>query len=209
LIPLAIIQQKYASLSDAELCNLARESTTLTQEAFIALKREFRKRQLDKALLLQAENQRVEAKQERIRENLANTYERHLEKIWVTAMEGKQNRLSDEEIVTQLRMLGLSYEEANEVLLLLPGVVKELLPRAGQQMKRCGGASVLGIFGLFLAFTSFDSLPLSLLYVAGALLLYGGIGFFKAESQFQTCRQVQLVLEEEGREEEQIGKSKE
>jgi hypothetical protein len=197
LVPIDVIKQKYASLSDTELCSLAKESTTLSHEAFIALKREFRKRNLDAELILEAEKQRVEEKQDRIRENLAGEYENHLSKVWRTAMERKQSQLPEEEIVANLCELGLSYSDANEVLRCLPDVVKYLFTKAGQHMKKSGIACLLGLFGLFVFIQNPSSLPLSVIYLVGVLLVYGAIGFFTAENQYQKCRQVLQVMEEE------------
>ena len=198
MIPIEIIKQKYASLSDAELCALVGESTSLSHEAFLALKRELRKRRLDGDLILVAEKQRVAEKQGRIQENLAKAYESHVQKVWLSTMEGKQRGLRDEELITQLRELGLSYEEASEVLLLLPRVVNDLFRKAGQHMKKCGLACLLGLLGLFILLPNFSSVPLSVLYLSGVLLLYGAVGFFKAERQYQQCRQVLEVLAQEG-----------
>jgi hypothetical protein len=127
MIDINIVKDKYANMHDGEIIELASDSSSLTHEAFLLLKREFKRRNLDKDIISASEESRIETKKEKIRENISTGRKEFAKEIWLCALNAKYKDLTDEEIQIQLIEKGLSYDQSRQVTGQLEEVVKELL----------------------------------------------------------------------------------
>ena len=74
MINIQSVRERYASMDDWELLATAKEPADLSQDAFILLKREMRKRCLNLELIQEAEEHRVQLKKDRVRNNVISEW---------------------------------------------------------------------------------------------------------------------------------------
>ncbi len=111
-----LVKHQYASMTDGQLVYLAKGSDDLTYEAFLILKKEFRKRNLDKEIIKKAEENRVQLKKDKIKSYLEKELLNNVSQILRTVINGKLSSTPNAEIQEQLMELGLDYEQSSEVI---------------------------------------------------------------------------------------------
>ena len=134
MININLVKERYSRMLDSEIIALAEDSTQLTNEAFYLLKQEFRKRNLDKAILLAGMDERIEEKKEKVRNNIAIEREKFENAIWTYALNEKYKDLDDDEIQLGLMERGLTYEDAKEVTEFLEELSKLLISESNDNM---------------------------------------------------------------------------
>lgn len=167
MIDIDIIKQKYSQMTDEELMFLAKaDGNEITHEAFIALKREFRKRGLH---FEDIEESRTAVKKQEILGNLEKESELISDKLWSHVFELSYTGKSDNEIYQFLTDEGFSPELAHQIIESLETVVKKVIAKIEKHIISCKLSFACGCLLLFINYYSSISFQL---YIVGIILSF-------------------------------------
>lgn len=180
MISIADVKERYASMCDTEILALADESGSLTHEAFLVLKQEFKKRNLDNALISFHQHSRIEQKKEVVRNNITKDREDFVGNTLELVLDAKYNNLPDEEICEQLVEQGIHRDQTLKILEQLEAIVLRM--KETNQNDIIAGA-ISFIVGVIITVGTLNaSSNGGVILIAWGAILFGAIKFFKAEN---------------------------
>lgn len=170
MIDPAVIKEKYAQMSDEALLSFAKtEGLKLTSDAFLLLREEFKRRELDSTVMLQLEHEII------LRHSL-NRRQSEMEQlaafdtaVWEYAFEQKMKGVSSYEIHQGIINMGVSSEDAYFVINNLKKRALVIKADASLDVSAGYGIIVLGIVASYIFF-SIDRFEL-----VGIMIIIAGI----------------------------------
>jgi hypothetical protein len=159
MIDVELIKTSYSQMADEQLIFLARnESASISQEAFIVLKRELRKRNLSAEIITEAEKTREAKHREKIINNLEQEFSKATNKLWNEIFEMKAQGRSNLEIKEFLLNEGLTYENAELYIGEMKMVAEENLKRNNRHIQKTVYGFLLAALILVWNYFSFFSI---------------------------------------------------
>lgn len=196
MVDVETIREHYAAMPDFKLLQIAEEGSELTNEAFIILKNEIKKRGLNTDVINQQQEIRIENNKEKIRANLRNSVTEYKNKIWTLALDSKQQGMTDEEIQRSLIKEGLMPEDAANIVMALPQVAQFLLKDA----KAAVSAENLWLLFVVVLMIAMICVGMSFwgLYAMGAVrCIAAGVRMSAASRQKTKAEEIIAVIEKE------------
>jgi hypothetical protein len=192
MIDIDLIRGKYSRMTDEELIFLANtDGNEITHEAFIVLKREFKKRNLQFDNL---ENQRIAFKKQKIVDNLENESQLISDKLWNHVFELSYVGESNEVIYHFLVEEGLPPESAQKVIESLEKVVEKIIAKIERYITVCKISFIGGFLLFFVNYYSYISFQL---YVVGIILsIKAAISWADNEKQKNKFRKILSNIQE-------------
>jgi hypothetical protein len=189
MIDLAIIRERYAAMSDAELLKLAKtEGHELTKEAFKMLQEEFARRKLDLALVDSFVEENKAISREKSMQRLEDNYTGELQVLIGFAMEEKAGGSTDGQIHHALLEKGLTAEEATQIVDSLEEGAKLLLEAAEKNVMRGLLFSTVGTMITVYSFTAAGAGGAFI--ITWGAIVFGAIRLFKGLSEKNKYRRV-------------------
>lgn len=172
MIDISLIKDRYSKMTDEQLVFLAKsDALSITHEAFIAFKREFKSRNLQPEIIHKIEEQRIALKKQKIIHSLERESQSFNHKIWSRLFELIQDEEPDEVIIQTLVDEGVRLESAVYIIENLEMVVRNVLEKTKKHINKCilsfGGGCLVLVFNYYFSIT--DSL-----YFYGFLLALAG-----------------------------------
>lgn len=170
MIDPAVIREKYAQMSDEALLSFAKtEGLKLTSDAFLLLREEFKKRELDAAVMRELEHEII------LRHSL-NRRQSEMEQlaafdatVWEYAFEQKMKGVSSYEIHQGIINMGVSSEDAYFVVDNLKKRALVIKAEASLGVSSGYGIIVLGIVASYIFFS------IARFELIGIVIVIGGI----------------------------------
>jgi len=167
-----LIKINYSRMPDEQLLYLARtDGTSITYQAFITLKKEFRKRNLPPDIIEEIENKRNEDHIARLKNNLEEESDRINSKLWRKIFQMKFEEKSDDEIKQFLMHSGVSYEDSETAVSNMKEMSEKVVERAKEYIKTSIYAFLFSTVVLVLNYNSFISV---------ITIYFGVVGFFSS-----------------------------
>ena len=180
MINIADVKERYATMSDTDILRLADESSSLTHEAFLVLKQEFKKRTLDNTIISYQQQIRIEQKKQVVRDNITQSRQDFAGNILELVLNAKYNNHSDKEICEQLVEQGISQEQTLKILEQLEAIVGKM--KESNQNDIIAGA-ILFIVGVIVSVATFNaSINGRIGVVAWGAILVGAIKIVNGEN---------------------------
>jgi hypothetical protein len=153
-----LIKKNYSKMADQQIIELANsEGTIISHEAFIVLKREFIKRNLDKQLIKDVESKRLESKKGNIQDNILKEEQDINQHLWDYTIQQKYENKTDEEIIQGLIAKGVSIENARNAVNDLETAITKASKETSNKIFR--GMVFIGIAGIvaYLSYTVWNN----------------------------------------------------
>ena len=159
MVDVELIKANYSQMADEQLIFFARnEGTLISHEAFIVLKKEFRKRNLAPEVIAEAEKAREDKNREKIINNLEKEFNKANNKLWNEVFQMKSEDKSDNEIQEYLSSEGLSYVDSQRYIQELKTVAEMTLKNNKRYIVRAICFLLLGVALLIWSYFSFFSI---------------------------------------------------
>lgn len=159
MVDVELIKANYSQMADEQLIFFARnEGTLISHEAFIVLKKEFRKRNLAPEVIAEAEKAREDKNREKIINNLEKEFNKANNKLWNEVFQMKSEDKSDNEIQEYLLSEGLSYVDSQRYIQELKTVAEMTLKNNKRYIVRAICFLLLGVALLIWSYFSFFSI---------------------------------------------------
>jgi preprotein translocase subunit SecF len=159
MVDVELIKANYSQMADEQLIFFARnEGTLISHEAFIVLKKEFRKRNLAPEVIAEAEKAREDKNREKIINNLEKESNKANNKLWNEVFQMKSEDKSDNEIQEYLSSEGLSYVDSQRYIQELKTVAEMTLKNNKRYIVRAICFLLLGVALLIWSYFSFFSI---------------------------------------------------
>lgn len=159
MVDVELIKANYSQMADEQLIFFARnERTLISHEAFIVLKKEFRKRNLAPEVIAEAEKAREDKNREKIINNLEKEFNKANNKLWNEVFQMKSEDKSDNEIQEYLLSEGLSYVDSQRYIQEMKTVAEMTLKNNKRYIVRAICFLLLGVALLIWSYFSFFSI---------------------------------------------------
>lgn len=159
MVDVELIKANYSQMADEQLIFFARnEGTLISHEAFIVLKKEFRKRNLAPEVIAEAEKAREDKNREKIINNLEKEFNKANNKLWNEVFQMKSEDKSDNEIQEYLLSEGLSYVDSQRYIQEMKTVAEMTLKNNKRYIVRAICFLLLGVALLIWSYFSFFSI---------------------------------------------------
>lgn len=159
MVDVELIKANYSQMADGQLIFFARnESTLISHEAFIVLKREFRKRNLAPEVIAEAEKAREDKNRDKIINNLEKEFNKANNKLWNEVFQMKSEEKSNNEIQEYLLSEGLSYIDSQRYIQEMKTVAEMTLKNNKRYIVRSICFLLLGVTLLIWNYFSFFSI---------------------------------------------------
>jgi hypothetical protein len=159
MVDVELIKANYSQMADEQLIFFARnEGTLISHEAFIVLKKEFRKRNLAPEVIAEAEKAREDKNREKIINNLEKEFNKANNKLWNEVFQMKSEDKSDNEIQEYLLSEGLSYVDSQRYIQEMKTVAEMTLKNNKRYIVRSICFLLLGVTLLIWNYFSFFSI---------------------------------------------------
>jgi preprotein translocase subunit SecF len=159
MVDVELIKANYSQMADEQLIFFARnEGTLISHEAFIVLKKEFRKRNLAPEVIAEAEKAREDKNREKIINNLEKEFNKANNKLWNEVFQMKSEDKSDNEIQEYLSSEGLSYVDSQRYIQEMKTVAEMTLKNNKRYIVRAICFLLLGVALLIWSYFSFFSI---------------------------------------------------
>lgn len=159
MVDVELIKANYSQMADEQLIFFARnEGTLISHEAFIVLKKEFRKRNLAPEVIAEAEKAREDKNREKIINNLEKEFNKANNKLWNEVFQMKSEDKSNNEIQEYLLSEGLSYVDSQRYIQEMKTVAEMTLKNNKRYIVRAICFLLLGVALLIWSYFSFFSI---------------------------------------------------
>lgn len=197
MIDITIIKENYARMADEQLIDLIKkDGHAITYEAFIVLKREFVKRNLDPEIVREAEELRLEGSKNKILTNFKREDQIVNQVLWNLVFRLKAEKKTDQEIIDALKQKEVPTALATEAVTKI-----ETYARLG--LKKLQKAILLSIVllmtGIIISVVAFsDPVNLAYLFVCTGMLIISTIKYLPGHHRaYQLFVRAITVIEEE------------
>jgi len=178
-----LIKNNYSQMADEQLIYLAKnEGTLISHEAFIFLKKEFRKRNLSPEVISETEKARSEKSREKIINNLEKESDRTNNKLWNEIFDLKAEGLPDSEIKAFLLNEGLSNEESEFYIGEMKAVAETTIKKIRIYILRAVCSLLFGFLLLVWNYYSFISITA---IIVGIVIFLSSAGAWAKLDSFQ------------------------
>lgn len=145
MVDVELIKANYSRMADSQLIELTKtEGTIISYEAFVVLKKEFIKRNLDRQVLREVETRRIEKAKDDILTNMEKEETAINNKLWEFIIQQKFEGKADKEIIQALIDKGLSIEDSTNIINNLETLIAEASKRTSNKL-------FTGIMSIFIA----------------------------------------------------------
>jgi hypothetical protein len=193
------IKENYARMPDEKLISVLKEDgLSIIYEAFIILKREYNKRNLNTAFLAEIENKRLDQSKQRVQSNFEKESNIIENKLWNGVIRLKAENSTNKEIFDWLVAEGVYPELAMEGVNHLGPVAAAFYKKALRVML----LSMLFIFGgIILCFLGIEGKVSTTTLFYGALLIVTPLRFiYTNHKTYQLCEKAMDLLKQEKKE---------
>ena len=203
MLDITIIKEHYSSMTDEQLVSFTlNEGHQISNEAFVILRDEFIKRNLDTTPLESSDENKKYHHEQKIQKVKESGSDEYLKSIWTYALSEKELNKNDNEIIEGLKERGLDDAHAKIIILGLGNKAIEILKHHESQSTIGGVVCVAGIVITLWTYSNAVQNGGSYLITWGAVV-FGAIRFFtnySAQSKYKTI----LSNIEEGELSEQV-----